>query len=377
MDAIASLELAKSRAEFRRLTVSTCPTIREDEVGRSGIVCAILVLRHLVQCLPRSMKAILLEFKPTSPLLQAALDPDPAQALQKAQDAAHPAIRFEDIIENDEMHDGIWKHGGFFLYCPLLGSAGSVPWRSVTEASLLRLSGEIEGPDLAQAISRACEQQKAMVNGYLYLKPYLLRVRCDDLPDRKDFNPYRFTIGVFRDYELDGDRIVSEKILEPQDYICMAIVQLGDSANADRLILKDFSGMPLFLTERRSDLPWILGPRKRGPYMLYFIKDPEFPNRGPAPTSPLVNEGAISHDVEPNAEDDELVPEANAEDGEVPNEAEEPSSSEPSENVFSSRSLEIIQNICRGWVATGDDQLHDEANTENGDEENWHERGDV
>ncbi|KAK1756315.1 hypothetical protein QBC47DRAFT_401214 [Echria macrotheca] len=154
-----------------------------------------------------------------------------------------------------------------------------------------------------------------------------------------------------------GDRIVSEKILEPQDYIRMAIVQLGGSAFADRLILKDFSGMPLFLTERRSDLPWILGPRKRGPYMLYFImdhsppstrreydhqiqhvpdeeadkrslietfnhlEDPEFPNQGPAPMSHPVKESTISQDVEPNAEDDELPHEANAKDSELVDEA--------------------------------------------------------
>ncbi|KAK1756319.1 hypothetical protein QBC47DRAFT_401218 [Echria macrotheca] len=280
VEAAASFENPQSQAEYRRLVIKSCPSVR-GAADRSGTVCAILVLRHLIDLARPMAEVDILQHKGSSTLLDAALETDPARCLSVLQKAGFWAnLHFEELMEDVEMHDTVWQTTFILLYYHFKRELQPPNLRRLAKASLLHVDFR-DGEDMSQAVGRAFRAQKVRCKGELAAAPFFIRMRCGDITERAGFDPYRFVLK----YEsiLRDERDPTKGELSA-DYTCIAIVQLADETRTDRVLLRDYDGFALYTTRRPADLPWMWGSidNVKGPLMLYFVLTPGV--RAPRPT---------------------------------------------------------------------------------------------
>ncbi len=245
--------------------------------GRSGIACALLVLRHLLSLMPAGHRQeFLRNLRPgQNPVLDQALvhGDDALLEFCNAENARFGKLGFMELMENEVMQKTVWSTERFDLF-------SNVSYRPRTETRWDHVPGALPQPAGQTGLVQWDGSDRSLTNivaahfgvftdagGNQLLRvagvPIFIRMRY------RSKNPTR----SFRDLSRFEFRHPNSRFKEVAVFRCVAAVRLRDSpekSDSARLYMAD--GSPFFPNDAAFPLSEKWQLPQRGQYMLYFCQ---------------------------------------------------------------------------------------------------------
>ncbi|GAB1316801.1 hypothetical protein MFIFM68171_07011 [Madurella fahalii] len=273
--------------EFASFSHSHWPNAEVDPPGRSGIVCAVIILRHLLFFLDGSTRAQILSEAlglQCSPLLLEAAclndDEDFALSCERIKRrVGSGGLSFESLMESQDIKEALWLTEDCRLLHSVFHRPGETsPWGDVPEGlrlppwedGLLRWDGITNGTLSAHVASYFGVFSHPETDDKILRMPgapKLIRIRYSSRnPNQQfyhDLSHFEFRLPNTVDHP-SGSRITY--------YRCVAAVKLRDSPEgADTLRLYDYWGAMMYLNSGAFPLSDAWRIHEGGEYMLYFV----------------------------------------------------------------------------------------------------------